>query len=115
MALSSGAVKAVALAMADRDDGKEVAVAINNGDAVARLASHVPVKLIVATSTSTTTDFGALVVGDKVLMVPAVAGNSIFYTVATAGTLPAAAVIGNLYVVLRAVSLPADTAAVAVF
>lgn len=57
---------------------------------------------IVATSTSTTTDFGALQVGDLVIAIPASAGNTIFYTVVTAGTLPAAAVIGSLYLVIRA-------------
>lgn len=65
-------------------------------------------KLIVATSTSTTTDFGSLVVGDKILVLPVAAGTpanttgTYFLTCATAGTLPAAAVVGNLYVVLRA-------------
>lgn len=59
--------------------------------------------LIVATNVSTTVDFGSLKVGDKVVTIPAAAGNSIFYTVATAGTLPAAAVVGSLYVVIRAV------------
>lgn len=66
---------------------------------------------IVATSTSTTTDFTSLVVGDKVLVVPVAAGTpanttgTYFLTVATAGTLPAAAVVGNLYIVIRSVSL----------
>jgi hypothetical protein len=65
--------------------------------------------LITATSTSTTTDFGSLVVGDKILVVPVAAGTpanttgTYFLTCATAGTLPAAAVVGSLYVVLRSV------------
>ena len=42
-------------------------------------------------------------VGDQVVVVPASAVNSHFVTVATAGTLPEAAVVGSLYVVLRAV------------
>ena len=56
--------------------------------------------IIVATSTSTTTDFGSLKVGDKVMYLPAALGEARFFTVATAGTLPAAAVSGALYVVL---------------
>lgn len=66
---------------------------------------------IVATSTSTTTDFAALAVGDKILALPVPAGTpasttgAYFGTVATAGTLPFAAVVGDLYVVLRAVNL----------
>lgn len=67
--------------------------------------------MIVATSTSTTTDFGTLAVGDKVIVVPVPAGTpasttgTYFLTVATAGTLPAAAVVGSLYIVIRSVSL----------
>jgi hypothetical protein len=57
----------------------------------------------VATNVSATIDFGALKVGDKVIKIPAVAGNAIFYTVAVAGTLPAAAVVGDLYTVFRGV------------
>lgn len=63
--------------------------------------------LIVATSTSTTTDFGDLEVGDQILVLPVAGGTpasttgSYFKTCGTAGTLPAAAVVGNLYVVLR--------------
>lgn len=64
--------------------------------------SWMAAKLIVATSTSTTTDFGAIAVGDKVLILPAAAGNSRFVTVAADGTLPVAAVVGSLYVVMRA-------------
>lgn len=78
-----------------------------------RLTSYplVVAGLIVATATSTTTDFGSLLVGDKILVVPVAAGTpanttgTYFLTCATAGTLPAAAVVGNLYVVLRSVTL----------
>lgn len=56
---------------------------------------------IVATSTSTTTNFSSLIVGDIIVVIPATAGNSIFLTCATAGTLPAAAVVGSLYIVIR--------------
>lgn len=65
--------------------------------------------MIVATSTSTTTNFGVLAVGDKVLVTPVADSpavdttGSYFLTVVTTGTLPAAAVVGNLYTVLRSV------------
>jgi hypothetical protein len=66
---------------------------------------------IVAVHTSATTDFGALKVGDLVLHLPATAGNSSFGTVVTAGTLPndgGTAVIGDLYLVMRAVNLDSN-------
>ena len=62
-----------------------------------------PASLIVASHVSPTTDLGTLQAGDKVLVIPAAAGNCHFVTVATAGTLPEAAVVGSLYVVLRAI------------
>jgi hypothetical protein len=108
--LSTDAVKKLIHAIGDKAVGNAVATAINNGDANAAADLVAIAAMIVATSTSTTTDFAALAVGDKVLSIPAVAGNSIFYTVATAGTLPAAAVIGTLYVVLRAAALPTASA-----
>ena len=63
---------------------------------------------VVATSTSTTTNFGALAVGDILVHIPATAGNSSFGTVVTAGTAPATAVVGDLYVAIRAVNLDAN-------
>tara|TARA_R110000751_G_scaffold251516_1_gene351164 strand:- start:468 stop:791 length:324 start_codon:yes stop_codon:yes gene_type:complete len=59
--------------------------------------------LIVATSTSQTTDFASLKVGDHVIIFKphASLGNAGFATVATVGDLGVAAVIGDLYVVLR--------------
>jgi hypothetical protein len=66
------------------------------------------VATIVATSTSTTTDFASLQVGDQVVGIPVPAGTpanttgTYFGTVAAAGTLPFAAVVGNIYLVLRA-------------
>jgi len=91
MALSQDAVKRLMVGLASADAGNEVASAINRGLAA----------LIVATSVSQTVDFAALQVGDKVVVVPAAAGNCHFVTVATAGNLGEAAVIGSLYVVLR--------------
>ena len=60
---------------------------------------------IVATSTSQTTDFGVLLTTDKVVMIPATAGNADFITPSATGNLGQAAVVGNLYLVLRAVTL----------
>lgn len=99
MALSFQDIKNIMSAVVSQSTGNTVVDGVNAG----LLASHVIANLIVATNVSATIDFaGKLSVGDKVVMIPAVAGNSIFYTVVTAGTLPAAAVVGNLYVVIRA-------------
>lgn len=67
-------------------------------------ASMIPA-VIVATSTSQTVDFGALKAGDKVIHIPSVAGNAAFFSIAADGSLGAAAVVGDLYVALRAVNL----------
>lgn len=75
---------------------------------VTALGSHYVAAMIVATSTSQTTDFAALKAGDKVVVVPAAAGNSHFVTVATDGNLGEAAVIGSLYIAHRAQALDAD-------
>ena len=88
--------------------GSEVTNALNSALSQAAQDLFCIPAVIVAAHTSTTTDFGVLAVGDIVIHVPAVAGNSIFWTVAVAGTLPAAAVVGDLYVVLRAFSPPAN-------
>lgn len=63
---------------------------------------------IVADSTSTTTDFAALAIGDLLIHIPATAGNASFAVVTAAGTAPAAAVVGDLYVALRAQNLDAN-------
>jgi len=60
---------------------------------------------IVATSTSQTTDFGVLLTTDKVVMIPATAGSADFITPNATGTLGQSAIVGNLYLVLRAVTL----------
>lgn len=66
---------------------------------------------IVATATSTTTDFGSLRVGDVVIVSPVPAGTpanttgSYFGTVATIGTLPFAAVVGSNYAVFGSVEV----------
>jgi hypothetical protein len=69
---------------------------------VKALLSHFVVGAIVATNVSQTVDFGALAVADVIVHIPAVAGNSEFVVCATVGTLPVAAVVGDLYLVLRA-------------
>src|SRR5437763_266372 len=107
MALSSDTVERLMVALASRDAGVEAAQAIDAGSAQATQDPICMAAMIVATNVSTTIDFGALKVGDKVMMIPAVAGNSIFYSVVTAGTLPAAAVVGDMYVVIRGLALPA--------
>ena len=56
--------------------------------------------LIIATATSTTTDFGSLKVGDIVVQIEDAAATAHYMVVATAGTLPEAAVVDDLYIVL---------------
>ena len=103
--LSNDAQKRLLVATGSKEVGNEIASAVNLAEAVASQHAQVVAAMIVATSTSTTTDFGALAVGDKVLHIPAVAGNAAFLSVATKGTLPSAAVVGDLYLVLRALDL----------
>ena len=75
-------------------------------DLINQMGSHFIAAMIVATSTSQTVDFGALAVGDLVVMIPATAGNADFIgPIATAGNLGQAAVIGNLYMAFRANSI----------
>jgi hypothetical protein len=69
---------------------------------VKALLSHFVVMAKLATNVSQTVDFAALAVGDIVVQVAATPGNPAFMTVATAGTLPVAAVVGDLYIALRA-------------
>lgn len=101
MPLSSNLSNRLAVGLADQSAGDELTSTVNANTAALAATSHGIAALITATATSTTTDFGALKVGDKVLVFPASAGNTKFLTVATAGTLPEAAVVGTLYVVLR--------------
>lgn len=112
MALLSDTVKSLMIALTNADKGNEVASALNNSIVEVAQVGWTIKSLIVATSTSTTTDFAALAVGDKVVVIPASAGNSHFVSVATAATLPEAAVIGSLYVVLRAYTAPSATSQV---
>ena len=102
MALSTNLQKRLFSAVTDQTLARELIDAINGGVAGAAQDLFCCPLAIVATSTSTTTNFATLAVGDLVAVIPAVAGNSHFVTVATAGTLPEAAVVGSLYIALRA-------------
>jgi len=106
MALSENLVKRLMHAVADQALARELVDAIEANTA-ARAAGHTIAAAIVATAVSQTTDFGALKVGDRVLMIPATAGNADLITVAVAGDLGQAAVVGNIYLVLRAIVVPA--------
>lgn len=114
MSLSKNAVTRLITALADssspvtQNAGNEVASAINAG--IADLGGFYLPAVIVAAHVSATTDFAALAVGDYVVHIPAAAGNAIFYTVVTAGTLPAAAIVGDLYMVARLKPVSAPSA-----
>jgi len=110
MSLSEKQVKRLMIATADAEVGNGIADEIHAGSELAALTSHVVVGAIVATNVSQTVDFGAVKVGDLVAMIPATAGNADFITIATAGTLGQAAVVGNLYIVLRARVAPTASA-----
>lgn len=102
MALSTELVKRLMHAVTDQALGRELVDAINKGSAAAAQNPIAIAAAIVATAVSQTTDFAALLVGDKVLMIPATAGNADLITITVAGDLGQAAVVGNIYVVLRA-------------
>lgn len=108
MALSDNAAKRIMHALGDQTAGREVIDAVNKGSSFQAQSAKVIVAAIVATSVSQTTDFGALLVGDQVLMIPATAGSADLITISTAGNLGQAAVVGNIYVALR--SFVADAA-----
>ena|ERR1700677_1642381 len=94
MSLSTFAGKRLIEALTSKAAGNEVATILNNSTLGIPMA-------IVATSTSTTTNFQGLNVGDLLVHIPATAGNAAFETVATANTKPSAAVVGDLYLVIR--------------
>ena len=83
----------------------EVALAnrVAKNELVSALGSHAVVMAALATSTSTTVDFGALKAGDWLVRIKAGAtGGALFDVVVTDGTAPAAAVVGDLYIGIRA-------------
>ena len=109
MSISLDTQQRMAEALTLESAGNEVVSALQNSQQLVSQSSWSSAGAIVAAHTSATTDFGSLKVNDLVLHVPATAGNSDFAKVVTAGTLPndsGVAVVGDLYVVLRAVSLP---------
>lgn len=105
--LSLDSNKRLCIALTSQADGNEVSTNLNAGSVLADQTGFSIPLAIVATSISSTVNFGGLLVGDLVVHIPASAGNTIFYTVVTAGTLPAAAVVNDLYIVLRAYTEPA--------
>lgn len=97
-------------ALAANAAGADVANILNGADARnTQFPIGIPA-VIVATNVSQTIDFGALAVGDKVIHIATTPGNPDWVTVATKGTLGEAAVVGDLYVVLRAFIAPAAVA-----
>lgn len=112
MSLSLSTVKRLMTALASQPAGIEVADAINQGSAGASQDAIVVPAAITATNVSTTIDFGALAVGDLLVHIPATPGNAGFEAIVTAGTKPSAAVVGDLYIVLRAFAAPASNSSV---
>ena len=109
---STDLVQKLMTALTSTVAGNEAATLLNDG-AAAALASHVVVGAITCLNASATTDFGVLKGGDVVVHIPAIAGNSIFSVTITAGTLAeGAGTPTDLYVVLRAIGLPAASAVV---
>lgn len=94
MGLSVYTGKRLIEALTAKAAGNEVATILNNSTWGIPLA-------IVATNVSTTLNFQGLLVGDLLVHIPATAGNAAFETVATANTKPSAAVVGDLYLVVR--------------
>lgn len=105
MVLSVNSVKALITALGSQGLGNEVATAINNGstssDAVDTLNWQVAL-VATATGTSTTTGMSAIAVGDIVVSIKATAGNPVFGTAITAGTIPFTPANGDLIIALRA-------------
>lgn len=114
MALSQAAIKKLLHVMTGQAEGLEVINILNVAQSRQAQASApwMIAAAIVATSVSTTTDFAALQAGDLLVAIPAVAGNAVFESVVAAGTKPSAAVVGSLYLALRASARPAAIATV---
>ena len=105
--LSDDAVKRLQTSAGAKSAGAEVADAVNAASNLVGQSALSLAALIVATNVSTTIDFGALKVGDKVLHVAIATSTAVWLAVVTAGTLPEAAVVGDNYLVVRAVTAPA--------
>ena len=119
MALSTATLKALMTSMANTSAAEELVNAVNDGkataDALVAQSAMMVAAVIVATDVSQTTDFGDLLTGDKVIMIPATAGNADLITIATDGDLGQAAVVGNIYIAFRAFSAPTASDASASF
>jgi hypothetical protein len=100
-ALSSNSLYLLACALTKSDAANEVASDLSSASVLADQSGLSIAALIVATSTSTTTNFAALKVGDKVLHISVAGSTNDLTTVATAGTLAEAAVVSDVYVVFR--------------
>lgn len=111
MSVSADTVIRLMQSLTKESAGNEVATLLNNHDALKAQSNWAIPAAIVAAHVSATTDFAALAVGDLLVHIPAVAGNAVFETVATAGTKPSAAVVGDLYIALRKITYPAASAA----
>ena len=110
--LSDDASDSLAIALTSAARANEVADKLNKAQAMWDQSAKAMAAAIIATSTSTTTDFAALKVGDLLIHIGAAAGNASFESVATAGTKPSAAVVGDLYIALRAKAAPSASAIV---
>ena len=84
MALSDDAVKRLMIATGSAAVGNEVASLVNNCQAVSASAGVAVGNVIKATSTSQSTDFASLQLGDKIIHFPASAGGIVFVTCQTA-------------------------------
>jgi hypothetical protein len=105
MALSKDSTKRIFEAVTDQvSAGPEIVDAINQAETLAGQSTWSTAANIVATSTSTTTNFAALAVGDKVHAHPRNRRELRHSTpLQPQGLFPVAAVVGDLYQVLRAV------------
>ena len=109
--LSLSSNRRLCIALAKQDDGNEVASNLNSASLLADQSGLSLVSVIVATNVSQTIDFAALAKGDKVVHISVAGGNNdIVASVATAGTLGEAAIVGDVYVVMRPFVAPAAAA-----
>jgi ethanolamine utilization protein EutQ (cupin superfamily) len=98
MAKADGAVPVIAR---KKSLGAELKTRYATVKDVDRIVKDLNFFYIKCANASTTTDFGALEVGDLVIQIPDAAATMHYMTVATAGTLPETQVVDDLYIVLR--------------
>jgi hypothetical protein len=104
--ISTATGKLLINALTQAPAANEIATALNASTAASKNIAGQVLGLagaIIATSISTTVDFGTLKKGDITIHIPvnASAATIGFLTVATAGTLAAPAIVGDLYLILR--------------